>query len=117
MISLIHELLQCKHGDPSRGRSGVGRWLTVNVPAELWARIEAVAGEPQPRESDLLDTSTADPVDLEALAERFTTSHTLRGGPPFERIPTLVRAAHRAGRMSMRVEVTTITDKIREIRP
>jgi hypothetical protein len=108
MLSLIRELLQCKHSDPNRRRSGAGRWLTVNVPAELWIRLQAAAE---------IDASACDPDDLEALADKFTTSHTLRGGVPFDRIPTLVRAAHTAGRLSMRAEITNITDKIRDIKP
>jgi prophage regulatory protein len=52
MMELIHELLQCRHSDPNSSRSGAGRWLTVNVPAELWAKIQATAelaelGEPR----------------------------------------------------------------------
>lgn len=41
MTALLRELLQCKHSDPNRRRTGAGKWVTVNVPTELWEKIQA----------------------------------------------------------------------------
>lgn len=44
--ALLRELRSCKHHDPYAKKSWTnsqGRWVTANVPAELWGRIEAVA--------------------------------------------------------------------------
>lgn len=49
MTSLLNELLQCSHSDPPR-RSGAGRWLTVTVPTELWAKIQATVELTEPGE-------------------------------------------------------------------
>ena len=44
--ALLRELRSCKHHDPYAKKSWTnsqGRWVTANVPADLWGRIEAVA--------------------------------------------------------------------------
>lgn len=43
MSDLIRELLECNHSDPNRRRAGAGKWVTINVPAELWTKIQAAA--------------------------------------------------------------------------
>lgn len=109
MMPLIRELLQCNHGDPDRRRAGAGKWVTVNVPAELWGKIRAAA--------DAVSAVEYTPSDLEALADELAAPHAAAGGVPYDRIPTLVRAAHTAGRMSMRAEAAAIADRIREVKP
>lgn len=52
MTDLLNELLQCSRSSPPSHPSGAGHWLTVTVPTELWAKIQAAAeltglGEPR----------------------------------------------------------------------
>ena len=49
MTALLRELLQCNHSDPNHRRAGAGKWVTVNVPAELWAKIQAATEQAEPR--------------------------------------------------------------------
>lgn len=51
MTALLRELLQCNHSDPNRRRAGAEKWVTVNVPAELWAKIQAATEKAEPGES------------------------------------------------------------------
>lgn len=51
MTALLRELLQCNHSDPNRLRAGAGKWVTVNVPAELWAKIQAATEQTESRTS------------------------------------------------------------------
>lgn len=41
---LLRELCACSAADPGRGRSNEGRWMAVNVPRELWDRVNTAAG-------------------------------------------------------------------------
>ena len=50
MKNLLQELRQCNHSDPNHRRTGAGKWVTVNVPAELWAKIQAASEQTEPRE-------------------------------------------------------------------
>jgi hypothetical protein len=44
---ILRELAACKASDPYRTKAWIphmrGKWMTVNVPAELWERIQAAA--------------------------------------------------------------------------
>ncbi|MDP9908272.1 putative DNA-binding transcriptional regulator AlpA [Variovorax boronicumulans] len=51
MTALLRELLQCNHSDPNRRRAGAGKWVTVNVPAELWEKIQAATDQAESRSS------------------------------------------------------------------
>ncbi|QOF76108.1 helix-turn-helix transcriptional regulator [Variovorax sp. 38R] len=50
MTALLRELLQCNHSDPNHRRAGAGKWITVNVPAGLWAKIQAATELNEPSE-------------------------------------------------------------------
>ena len=45
MMSLLHEVLQCNHSAPNHRHAGARKWVTVNVPAELWAKIQAATAQ------------------------------------------------------------------------
>lgn len=48
---ILRELAACKASDPYRTKAWIphmrGKWMTVNVPAELWGRIQAAARPPE----------------------------------------------------------------------
>ena len=50
MKHLLQELRQCNHSDPNHRRTGAGKWVTVNVPAGLWAKIQAATELNEPSE-------------------------------------------------------------------
>lgn len=62
MTALLRELLQCNQSAPNRRRAGAGKWITVNVPAELWAKIQAATELTEPRSSAPTQKSRLPPV-------------------------------------------------------
>lgn len=50
MKNLLQELRRCNHSDPNHRRTGAGKWVTVNVPAELWAKIQTATELNEPNE-------------------------------------------------------------------
>lgn len=48
--TVLTELMACSHADPSRKAAAPrsGRWVTVNVPSDLWQRLTALAHSSQP---------------------------------------------------------------------
>lgn len=60
LASVVQELLACKHSDPYATKSWApeqkGRWFTVNVPQELWARLASL---PSPATGGLTDLPAA----------------------------------------------------------
>jgi len=51
MTGLLRELLQCTQSDPNRLGAGARKWVTVNVPAELWQKIQAATEQAESRSS------------------------------------------------------------------